>query len=86
MAMAKTVAAGKFKQTCLALLDEVAESGVEYIVTKRGKPVARVSPLGSAREREGAILARLRAGTRVLCEDDVLVAPSSKLAKWRSRG
>lgn len=40
-----TVAAGKFKARCLALLDEVAESGTELIVTKRGKPVARVVPV-----------------------------------------
>ena len=39
------IPAGKFKATCLALLDEVAETGIELIVTKHGKPVARVVPL-----------------------------------------
>ncbi|MHB1242505.1 MAG: type II toxin-antitoxin system Phd/YefM family antitoxin [Gaiellaceae bacterium] len=38
----RTVAAGKFKAECLALLDEVAETGRPLVVTKRGKPVARV--------------------------------------------
>lgn len=40
----KTIAAGKFKAECLAILDEVQESGQSVIVTKRGKPVARVVP------------------------------------------
>jgi len=39
------IAAGEFKARCLALLDEVAETGREIIVTKRGKPVAKLVPL-----------------------------------------
>ncbi|MEX1104116.1 MAG: type II toxin-antitoxin system Phd/YefM family antitoxin, partial [Dehalococcoidia bacterium] len=41
----RTMPAGEFKAKCLALLDEVAETGEELVVTKRGKPVARVAPL-----------------------------------------
>ena len=41
----RTVAAGRFKAQCLALLDEVADTGVAIVVTKRGKPVARVVPV-----------------------------------------
>jgi prevent-host-death family protein len=41
----KAVPAGEFKQRCLALLDEVADSGVPLTVTKRGRPVARVVPI-----------------------------------------
>ena len=41
----KIVPAGEFKQHCLALLDQVAESGVPLTVTKRGRPVARVVPI-----------------------------------------
>jgi prevent-host-death family protein len=36
------VPAGEFKAKCLALLDKVAETGQPLVVTKRGKPVARV--------------------------------------------
>ena len=38
------IPAGKFKAECLAILDEVQESGESIVVTKRGKPVARVIP------------------------------------------
>jgi prevent-host-death family protein len=41
----RLVMASKFKQQCLALLDEVARTKVGLVVTKRGKPVARVVPV-----------------------------------------
>jgi prevent-host-death family protein len=40
-----SVAAGEFKAKCLALLDEVAEGRRSFVVTKRGRPVARVVPM-----------------------------------------
>ena len=39
-----TIAAGEFKARCLALLDRVAATGEPLVVTKRGRPVARVVP------------------------------------------
>ena len=39
---AKTVPAGAFKQGCLRILDEVAETHREVVITKRGKPVAKL--------------------------------------------
>ena len=41
----KTMAAGKFKATCLSLLDEVATKREPVLVTKNGKPVAKLVPL-----------------------------------------
>ena len=38
----KTIGAAKFKEQCLALLDELDPDGL--VVTKHGKPVARVVP------------------------------------------
>ena len=38
----KEIGAAKFKEQCLALLDNLDADGL--IVTKRGKPVARVIP------------------------------------------
>jgi prevent-host-death family protein len=42
----KTVPAGQFKAQCLALLDGVAQHRQALVITKRGKPVARVVPVG----------------------------------------
>ena len=44
----KSVAAGEFKAKCLALLDEVEAHGSSIVITKRGRPVARVVPLARA--------------------------------------
>ncbi|MBZ5725736.1 MAG: type II toxin-antitoxin system prevent-host-death family antitoxin [Acidobacteriia bacterium] len=38
--------ASKFKEQCLSLLDSLTAEGV--VVTKRGKPVAKVIPIVSA--------------------------------------
>ena len=38
----KTIGAAKFKEQCLALLDEIDDEGL--VVTKHGKPVAKVIP------------------------------------------
>ncbi len=41
----RNIPAGEFKARCLGLLDQVARTGEVLIITKRGKPVAKVSPL-----------------------------------------
>jgi prevent-host-death family protein len=38
----RTVSASQFKAKCLGMLDEVATTGEEIVITKRGRPVARV--------------------------------------------
>jgi len=43
--MKRQIAAGQFKATCLALLDEVQRERSEIVITKRGKPVARIVPV-----------------------------------------
>ena len=40
----RTINASEFKAKCLKLMDEVAESGEEIIITKNGKPVAKLTP------------------------------------------
>ena len=45
----QVVTATEFKAKCLALLDEVASKGGTITVTKRGRPVATVSPVKSRR-------------------------------------
>lgn len=46
----KTIAAGKFKDVCLQTLDEVAVSRTPVVITKRGRPVAKLVPIsGSTR-------------------------------------
>ena len=58
---AMPVGAAEFKAHCLELLDKVREHGVEYVVTKHGKPVARVVPVSVPRATlRGAFGDRMR--------------------------
>lgn len=78
----KRIGAGAFKQTCLSLLDEVAERHVEVIVTKRGRPVARLVPVQSGREIEEALLANLRGKGRMLVDEKSFLEPTGEAAGW----
>ena len=40
----RTIAAGRFKDVCLKMLDEVAVTRTPVVITKRGKPVAQLVP------------------------------------------
>jgi prevent-host-death family protein len=72
--------AGEFKQKCLAILDAVA-AGSSYVITKRGKPVARLMPVEDPQQLERDILASLREDQVSLPESN-LVVPSSTFVAW----
>jgi prevent-host-death family protein len=44
----KSVAVSEFKAHRLSLLDDVARTGEPILVTKRGKPLARITPSGNS--------------------------------------
>lgn len=44
LAVARTIPASVFKATCLELMDDLAATGREIVVTKHGRPVVRVGP------------------------------------------
>ncbi len=64
---ARTVSASQFKAQCLAMLDEVAATGEEVVVTKRGRAVARVSPVAQPESLRGSVTFNV--------SDDELVEP-----------
>jgi len=41
----KTMAAGKFKAECLQVMEKVHKTRVPVLITKRGKPVAKLVPV-----------------------------------------
>jgi prevent-host-death family protein len=43
-----TLPVTEFKAKCLRLLDQVARQGDSLVITKRGRPVARVVPVSAA--------------------------------------
>jgi len=48
----KTMAAGVFKAKCLQVMDEVQTKRVTVVITKRGKPVAKLVPIESRRKKD----------------------------------
>ncbi len=46
----KTIAAGQFKARCLRLMDEVRATREPVLITKKGRPVAKLVPAESHAE------------------------------------
>jgi prevent-host-death family protein len=63
----RSISATEFKARCLALLDDVAENGESLVVTKRGKPVARVVPVEQPPSLIGTV--------EFLVSEEELIAP-----------
>ncbi|HET8984383.1 MAG TPA: type II toxin-antitoxin system Phd/YefM family antitoxin [Trueperaceae bacterium] len=51
----QTIQASTFKATCLQLLDQVAATHQTVVITKHGKPVARLVPLDAGRSTAGSV-------------------------------
>jgi antitoxin (DNA-binding transcriptional repressor) of toxin-antitoxin stability system len=56
----KEIPAARFKAQCLALIDRLGPEGI--VITKRGKPVAKLIPFGSD---SGDLIGRLRGKLRI---------------------
>ena len=59
----RTIKASEFRAKCLKLMDEVAESGEEIVITKNGRPVSRLLPY---REKPKMTFGRNRDNIRIL--------------------
>ena len=68
------VTATEFKAKCLSLIDEVAKSGDTITVTKRGQPMATLSPVLKKRKSSRGILKG-----KLNIPDEVLMADYSDL-------
>lgn len=80
--MEREVSVSRFKATCLKLFDEIATTGAEFVVTKRGEPVARVGPAEAAEDVRARLRADLRGSVTYLVDDDELLEPVD--VEWRA--
>ena len=61
----RTIPAAKFKEQCLALLDRVDPEGI--VITKRGRPVAKLIPIGGDSETLiGSLAGKIQIGGEIL--------------------
>jgi antitoxin (DNA-binding transcriptional repressor) of toxin-antitoxin stability system len=52
----REVADDDFQSQCLVLIDEVAKTGEEIVVTKDGVALARIMPMGGVPSLRGSVL------------------------------
>ncbi len=63
MVKSREIPAGEFKAKCLKLMDDVAATGEELIITKHGKPVARLVP---AKENRLPLFGSMKGTVKIL--------------------
>jgi prevent-host-death family protein len=76
--MSDKLPAGEFKAKCLQVIDEVQRLRMQVIITKRGKPVAKLVPLD---EQPESFIGSMK-GTMEIIGD--IVAPID--VKWEADG
>jgi prevent-host-death family protein len=72
----KTMAAGAFKAKCLAVMDEVQAKRVTVVITKRGKPVAKLVPV---EPKQDDIFGYLKGKIKIKGD---IVKPAFTLREW----
>jgi len=72
----KRIAAGSFKVHCLAVMDEVQARRETVLITKRGKPVAKLVPV---EEQTDDLLGFLRGKVTIVGD---VVSPALQLEEW----
>lgn len=70
----QVMGAGAFKAKCLAVMDEVQAKREEVLITKNGKPVAKLVPVEEERD---SLFGFLAGKVKVLGEIDVPIIPES---------
>ena len=75
----KRMAAGTFKAQCLAVMDQVLETGEPVLITKHGKPVAQLVP---AQNNADDIFGYMAGKVKVVGD---IVGPVTPLEDWESK-
>lgn len=74
----KKMAAGAFKVHCLKVMDEVQSKRESVLITKRGKPVAKLVPVGKEKDD---IFGFLQGKGKVEIKGDI-VSPAFTPEEW----
>lgn len=68
----KTIAAAEFKARCLSLMDVVQKTRETVVITKRGKPVAKLVPVPAAKDD---FIGRLKGKIQIVGDIESPVVP-----------
>src|SRR5207249_12254558 len=75
----KTMPAGEFKARCLAIMEDVSKTREPVVITKRGKPVAKLVP---AEKSERPFIGRLEGIVRITGNIESPIEPRDA---WEAR-
>jgi len=75
----KEMAAAEFKAQCLAIMDQVLQSGEPVLITKHGKPVAKLVP---ARNNVDDIFGYMAGKVKIVGD---IVGPVTPLKDWECK-
>jgi len=78
----RQMAAGEFKAKCLAIMDELNETGRPLIITKRGVPVMKAVPIRNAKKKKDDFFGRLKGIVEIVGDPDDLINPIFPLEDW----
>lgn len=76
----KLIGSAEFKANCLKIIDQINTDKQSITITKRGTPVARLSPIKGQSER-GSIIGAMKGS--VLRYDDPF-APAAEASNWNA--
>ena len=74
----KEVSAGQFKTHCLAIMEEVRVKREPILITKRGRPVAKLVPV---KEKSVKFLGRLQGVVKILGDIESPIVPAKE---WKA--
>ena len=74
----RTIPAARFKAQCLKIMEEVRSKHTAVLITKRGKPLAKVVP---ADETPGDIFGSLSGKIEILGD---IVSPITPIEDWEN--
>ena len=75
-----SISISKFKATCLARLDKVKRTGQPLLITRRGEPIAEITPPSPPKASSGC-LGSLRSTGRIVGD---IVAPATAAEDWEA--
>jgi len=75
----ETMPAGEFKAQCLAVMDQVLQSGEPVLITKHGKPVAKLVP---ADKRADDLFGYMAGKVKIVGD---IVGPVTPLEDWENK-
>ena len=71
----RRMAAGEFKAKCLAIMDEVNETGRPLLITKRGQPSIKIFPARKFEKKRDSFIGRLEGVMTIVGDPDDLIKP-----------